>query len=32
MFNDVVFRFRALFRHKAIEIDVDEELSLADVS
>lgn len=32
MFNDVVFRLRALFPRKAIEIGFDEELSLADVS
>jgi hypothetical protein len=32
MFNDVAFRFRALFRRKAIEIELDEELSLADAS
>jgi hypothetical protein len=26
MFSDVVFRFRALFRRKAIESELDEEL------
>lgn len=32
MFNDVVFRFRARFPRKALEIGLHEELSLADVS